>query len=155
MSTSAEQATEQHLVAAAVICRLFEYDERRLRQLAAEGVIPTAQRGKYPLGATIQGLARHLKGLAHRKSETLKQKQEAKLDKELRKLDIEIGEMESSLVSVEEMTTRLSPGLVAMRQVILGAGMQPGDRDALFASLQKILEDCLTSSSGTKAESGK
>jgi len=32
---------------------------------------------------------------------------------------------------------------------------QPGDRDALFASLQKILEDCLTSSSGTKAESGK
>jgi len=48
-----------------------------------------------------------------------------------------------------------APGLTHEPRMKATEQKQPGDRDALFASLQKILEDCLTSSSGTKAESGK
>ena len=44
--------------------RLFNVSERRIQQLAKEGVIPRAGRGKYPLIGTIQGYVKFLQDRA-------------------------------------------------------------------------------------------
>ena len=40
--------------------RLFDVSERRIQQLAKDGIIPRAARGKYPLIGTIQGYVKFL-----------------------------------------------------------------------------------------------
>jgi len=52
--------TSPDLFAGATISRLLNITERRLRQLAAEGVIPKADRGRYPLAATVRGYVIYL-----------------------------------------------------------------------------------------------
>lgn len=44
--------------------RLFNVTERRVQQLAKEGIIPRAGRGKYPLIGTIQGYVKFLQDRA-------------------------------------------------------------------------------------------
>ena len=45
---------------AAFFAKLFNVSERRIQQLAKEGVIPKAARGKYPLIGVIQGYVSYL-----------------------------------------------------------------------------------------------
>lgn len=45
---------------AAVIARLLNITERRLQQLAKEGVVPKAGRGRYPLAACVTGYVKYL-----------------------------------------------------------------------------------------------
>jgi hypothetical protein len=44
----------------AVIARLLNITERRLQQLAREGIVPKSSRGKYPLAGCIRGYIRFL-----------------------------------------------------------------------------------------------
>lgn len=43
-----------------VVARLLNITERRLQQLAREGVIPKSSRGKYPLAGTIRAYIKYL-----------------------------------------------------------------------------------------------
>lgn len=46
---------------AAIIARLLELTERRVQQLAREGIIPRGSRGKYPLIGVIRAYVRYLR----------------------------------------------------------------------------------------------
>jgi phage terminase Nu1 subunit (DNA packaging protein) len=52
------------LVSPKVIAQLFELTERRVRELAAEGVIPKPHRGQYDLIGCVRGYIRFLKSRA-------------------------------------------------------------------------------------------
>jgi len=47
---------------ASFYAKLFNLTERRIQQLASNGVIPRVERGKYPLIGTIQGYVTFLQG---------------------------------------------------------------------------------------------
>lgn len=47
---------------AAVIAKLLDMTERRVQQLATEGVLPKASHGKYPLYACVHAYIRYLRG---------------------------------------------------------------------------------------------
>lgn len=53
-------AQSPDLFPAATIARLLNISERRLQQLAREGVIPKSGRGRYPLAATVRGYVVYL-----------------------------------------------------------------------------------------------
>src|SRR5690554_4944951 len=57
------------LYPAEVVSRLLNLTERRLQQLAREGIIPKAAHGKYPLVQCVQGYIRYLQQLARQGEE--------------------------------------------------------------------------------------
>lgn len=54
----------ERLYAVGVIAKLLNVTERRIQQLAKEGIIPKAQRGKYDLIPCVQGYVKYLQDLA-------------------------------------------------------------------------------------------
>lgn len=54
-------------VSVATLAKLFDLTDRRIQQLARDGVIPKATRGKYPLVPAIQGYIKYLQGHAFSK----------------------------------------------------------------------------------------
>lgn len=55
------------LVPVGTLARLFNLTDRRVQQLARDGIIPKATRGKYPLAQSIQGYVRYLQERAFSK----------------------------------------------------------------------------------------
>lgn len=53
---------------AALIAKLLNITERRLQQLAKDGVVPKAARGKYPLAGCVRGYVTYLQGLGGNES---------------------------------------------------------------------------------------
>jgi phage terminase Nu1 subunit (DNA packaging protein) len=49
---------------ASTIAKLFNLTERRIQQLAKEGIIPKSERGKYSLVAVVQGYVKYLQDRA-------------------------------------------------------------------------------------------
>jgi phage terminase Nu1 subunit (DNA packaging protein) len=67
MSETSEPKSEGKAAAtypATVIAKLLLLTERRVQQLAGEGVIPKAERGRYALAPAVQGYVRYLKDRA-------------------------------------------------------------------------------------------
>lgn len=54
----------ERLYSVGVIAKLLNVSDRRVQQLAKEGIIPKAQRGKYDLIPCVQGYVKYLQDLA-------------------------------------------------------------------------------------------
>lgn len=55
-----EQSAATPVFSAKVIARLLNISERRLQQLAREGIVPRASRGKYPMAGCVRGYIKYL-----------------------------------------------------------------------------------------------
>lgn len=69
MVNNQQAQTEAGMVTAGQAARLLMLTPRRLRQLAADGHIPGAVRGRYPLAAVITGYLRFLRDSIERAAE--------------------------------------------------------------------------------------
>ncbi len=65
-------ADTRMLVPVAHLAKLFNLTERRCQQLAADGIIPKSERGKYHLVESVIGYVKFLQERAYGKSETLR-----------------------------------------------------------------------------------
>lgn len=94
---------------APVIARLLNITERRLQQLAKEGIVPKASRGRYPLAGCVRGYVTYLQDLAEQSRKVERDGvRSTLLQEQTKKLQIENAEAEGRLVSVEEVHTVLT-----------------------------------------------
>jgi phage terminase Nu1 subunit (DNA packaging protein) len=103
----------QGLFAAGIIARLLNITERRLQQLAREGIVPKAARGQYPLAGCVRAYIQYLQNSGQTDSsdpERLSPFQkrahyQAELDK--LKLEQERGELVPRIEMEQEMAVVL------------------------------------------------
>ena len=106
-----------------VIARLFGVSERRVQQLAKDGIIPKADKGKYELVGCVRGYIGFLQERAFGKElVTIDAHQErARLLKaQADKTEIEVKVMNRSLIPVEEVRAYWSGMAVACRARLMG-----------------------------------
>lgn len=91
---------------ASTLAKLFNLTERRVQQLAKEGVIPRAERGKYDLVGAVRGYVKYLqeraegRGVAPQDLHT----ERARLVKaQADKTEIEVAEMGRALIPAERV----------------------------------------------------
>lgn len=91
---------------ASTLAKLFHLTERRVQQLAKEGVIPKAERGKYDLVGAVRGYVKYLqeraegRGVAPQDLHT----ERARLVKaQADKTEIEVAEMGRALIPAERV----------------------------------------------------
>lgn len=135
---------------ASTLAKLFNLTERRVQQLAKEGVIPRAERGKYDLVGAVRGYVKYLqeraegRGVAPQDLHT----ERARLVKaQADKTEIEVAEMARALIPAERviaaweqlvaafrakclaLPSRLAPQLAAVNEIReikdhIGAGVR-------------------------------
>jgi phage terminase Nu1 subunit (DNA packaging protein) len=104
------------------IAKLFEITERRVQQLAKDGVIPKAEKGKYELIGSVKGYIKYLQERAYGKEVT---HADAHLDKaRLTKIQADIAEIDlqklrGKLVAIEDVEHEWSNLVTAFRSRIL------------------------------------
>jgi phage terminase Nu1 subunit (DNA packaging protein) len=106
-----------------VIARLFGVSERRVQQLAKDGIIPKAEKGKYELIGSVRGYIAFLQERAFGKDVmTIDAHQErARLLKaQADKTELEVKVMNRNLIYVEEVKSDWSAMAVAFRSRLLG-----------------------------------
>ncbi len=85
------------------LARLLNLSVRRVQQLAREGVIPRAARGRYELGPSVQGYIKYLQAQVDNPDETVAANR-AKLDAaRRRKIERENLVEEGKLISLDEI----------------------------------------------------
>ena len=106
-----------------VIARLFGVSERRIQQLAKDGIIPKAEKGKYELVGCVRGYIAFLQERAFGKDVmTIDAHQErARLLKaQADKTELEVKMLNRTLIPVEEVKSDWSAMAVAFRTRLLG-----------------------------------
>lgn len=106
-----------------IIARLLNLTPRRVQQLAKEGVIPKAARGKYSLAASVQGYVRYLQDQLDRPGSENKLELNAERARKT-KAEADIAEMQAEkmrgeLVDAEEMTELLDMVVQEVRSKLL------------------------------------
>lgn len=93
-------ASYTDMVSAAQAAKMIMVTPQWLRQLAAQGYIPVAEKGQYPLAAVIQGYVKFLKDDERRssKSATASRMQDAKTAE----IEMRLAEKRRELISVED-----------------------------------------------------
>lgn len=138
----------------ATIAKLFELSERRVQQLAKEGVIPRAERGRYELVPAVQGYIRYLKArtLSYDAAD-LETDHKARLTKaQADKAELELGQLRAELMTVEQydeavtdayqrvaqrlktIAPRLSPSIIGLKTL-------PEARKVLNAEIRELMEE--------------
>lgn len=84
------------LVSLAEICRVTGYTARRIQQFAAEGAVPRAASGKYPLAGSVQGILRAVKS-----SRTVTSEARRILEAKARALELRNAEAEHRLIEMD------------------------------------------------------
>lgn len=97
--------TKKNLQSTAVIARLFEMDERRVQQLAKQGVIPAVQNRpyKFDLLATVQAYIRHLKKEAYGKGQKSDNDVQAEADKLRAEADLKMSKAKIAEMQLKEL----------------------------------------------------
>lgn len=106
-----------------VIARLFGVSERRVQQLAKDGIIPKAEKGKYELVGCVRGYIAFLQERAFGKDVmTIDAHQErARLLKaQADKTELEVRVMNRDLIPVEEVRAYWAGMAVACRARLMG-----------------------------------
>lgn len=112
-----ESAEEDNLQPVAGIASLLDVSIRRVQQLVADGVLPKARHGKYPVIACIQAYIRHLRELSEGASAAAER---AKLLKAQRqKVEIEVASMRRDLIPAEEVRAVVGRSLTNARAILL------------------------------------
>lgn len=92
-----------------LIAKLLNITERRLQQLAKDGIVPKAARGKYPLAGCVRGYVTYLQGLGGNESAPDKMdpfRRKAHFQAESTKLAMERAA--GDLVPVEEVRAEMA-----------------------------------------------
>lgn len=133
----------------ATIARLLNLTTRRVQQLATEGVIPKAERGRYPLITCVQGYVAWLQAKASGEHGAVDlTTQRSRLASTMaEKNELELLELRGRLVDVDEVATRWAQMAGAFRARILAMPPKvgPAARAALSnAQAAAIVEhECL------------
>jgi len=91
-------------VTAETLAKLFELTERRVQQLASDGIIPRAGRGAYPLMDSVRGYLRYLKERAEGRSagNDLDAAKLARLELDVRLAQVELAKAEGEVIPVAD-----------------------------------------------------
>ena len=95
------------LYPAKTIAKLFNLTERRVQQLAREGIIPKAERGKYELIGAVQGYVKYLQERSvgqHEASPTDLMEHKVRLTKaQASEKEIQVEMMKKNLIHVDDV----------------------------------------------------
>lgn len=124
---------------AATIAKLLNITERRLQQLAKDGIVPKSERGRYPLVESVRGYVKFLQDRsAGRQAAPIDQHAEklrltrAQADK----AELEASELAGSLVRVDEVEAQWSAVLGSVRARLLAMPSKVGPRARAAATDQ-------------------
>ena len=91
-----------------IISKLFNLTPRRVQQLAKEGIIPKAGRGKYPLAASVRGYITYLQGKVENPDAdgriNLNEERARKLRAEADLAEMEVAKRRGDLIDAGEVT---------------------------------------------------
>lgn len=124
--------TETGMVGAGQMAKLLMLTRERLRQLAKEGVIPAAVRGKYPLVATIQAYLNWLRDDDRRAAQSRPDADLASARE--REIRLRLAQREAQLIDATDAEAfhSFSSGLYRRELAGLGASVS---RDPILANL--------------------
>lgn len=123
---------------AGTIAKLLMLTERRVQQLANEGVIPKAERGRYPLAPAVQGYVRYLKdrAVAGDVSEDGVAVSKARLIKaRARTAEMEADQLEGKLLDRAEVEGAWKTMVLNMRAKLLGIGTRAAPQAVAAANV--------------------
>jgi hypothetical protein len=106
-----------------VIARLFGVSERRVQQMAKEGIIPKAVKGKYDLVGCVRGYIAFLQDRAFGKNVMLidaHQERARLLKAQADKTELEFHLLNRELIPISEVETGWAALVVAFRSRLLG-----------------------------------
>jgi len=103
------------------ICKMLDLTDRRVQQLAKQGVLPKTEKGKYDLVGCVRGYVHYLRDRALGKDSDLDgyQWRDRKLKAEALMAEMELNEMRESLIRVEKVENYLDKLFTAIKQHIL------------------------------------
>lgn len=145
-----------------VIAKLLEITPRRLQQLAKDGYIPKASRGKYSLVGAVQGYVRFLRA-AQTRAKTEPDDDEGKMtprdrlahynaELKLRELQIQDGELYVAHEhdrAVSRVFKAVAAGLETLPDVLeRDAGLDGHQLECVFALIDKLREQIYLSVAG-------
>lgn len=132
--------------------RLLMLTPERLRQLAKEGHIPRAVKGRYPLGPTVQGYVRYLRDEARRssKSAAVSRKDDART----REIELRIAERENRLIDIDEHDAVLDEIVALIRSSMAGLPARATRDLAVRREIEKQVDECFRAASARLRERG-
>lgn len=135
------------------IAKLFNLTERRVQQLASDGVIPKADRGKYDLVACVRGYIGFLQDRAFGKEviHADAHKERARLLKaQADKTELEVKTLKSELIPSDEIAAEWAGLVVAFRSRLLvlptrGAHLATGLKEfhEIESGLRELVHEAL------------
>jgi len=128
---------------ARVIAMLLNVTERRVRQLVAEGVIPRARRGKYPLIGSVQGYVKYLQDLkegTEDRAQAATRLTQVRADREELALEIR----RKTLLPSEDVDQALMEVAVIFATALDGASARIAGELAGGAAMRNKLSDAFT-----------
>ncbi|MGH7856215.1 MAG: terminase small subunit, Nu1, partial [Candidatus Binatia bacterium] len=104
-----------------VIAKLFNVTDRRVRQLAEQGIVPRPdRRGKYDLAACIRGYVKYLQECAFGAGTADLQAERGRLIRARADMaELELGERRAELIPAEELVRNLTWFVTAARSRLL------------------------------------
>lgn len=136
------------------IAKLFNLTERRVQQLASDGVIPKAERGKYDLVACVRGYIAFLQDRAFGKEVIhvdAHQERARLLKAQADKTELEVQTLKSELIPSNEVEAQWAGLVVAFRSRMLvlptrGAHLAIGLKEfhEIESGLRELVHEALT-----------
>lgn len=136
------------------IAKLFNLTERRVQQLASDGVIPKAERGKYDLVASVRGYIAFLQDRAFGKEVVhvdAHQERARLLKAQADKTELEVKTIKGELMSQDQIAEQWSGYVMAARSRLLsipirGAHLAMGLKEfhEIKGGLEELVREALT-----------
>lgn len=161
MSQNTPQNLKDLKVSVMVLADLFELTDRRVQQLAKEGIIPKEVYGKYPLFASIKGFLKYQKDgrysadTSGNDTDHKKRLLKAKADK----AEIEAERLADNLIEVHrvektwtDIMSRVRPKLLSIAPKSAAVVAVETSADACHKIIQKSVDEALIELSSTHIE---
>lgn len=123
------------------IAKLFNLTERRVQQLAKDGVIPKANKGKYELVACVQGYIHYLQERAMGKDSAPQDTytERARLLKaQADKTELEVGTLKGKLLQIEQVESSWATMVTSCRSRLLTIPSKSAHQIAALNEPQEI-----------------
>jgi hypothetical protein len=132
---------KEFTVSALELADLLVLTDRTIRRLAEAGTIPPATKNRFGLREGVRG---YVLSLRQRKdAPKLEDAKRRRAECLAQMAELDLRERKGSLIPVPEMSARLSPMLICMRQVILGSELSYDEQGVIFEALEKCKHDAL------------
>ena len=131
---------------ASFYAQLFHVTERRIQQLAKDGVIPKSGRGKYPLITTIQGYVRFLqeRSMGGEVSTDIQTERQRLISANADKAEIEVKVLKGELIPLDLVTFTWQAMAGAVRSRMLSVPNKSA-HVVSFETDVHVIEELLTS----------